>query len=63
LSLSRLVIAPRQIWLLDEPAAGLDAQGKALLDNLIAAQLAAGGSVIAALHEPLGVAPDMTVSL
>lgn len=63
LSLSRLLVAPRPIWLLDEPAAGLDAQGKALLDDLIAAHRAEGGIVIAALHEPLGAAPDHSVNL
>jgi heme exporter protein A len=48
---------------LDEPSAGLDAQGKALLDDLIAVHRAEGGVVIAALHEPLGAAPDGVVSL
>ena len=63
LSLARLLIAPRPIWLLDEPAAGLDAQGKALLDDLVAAHRETGGIVIAALHEPLDAAPDHTVAL
>lgn len=60
LSLARLLIADRPLWLLDEPAAALDADGKTLLVELIDAHRAKGGVIIAAVHEPLG-APDMTV--
>jgi heme exporter protein A len=63
LALSRLIVCPRPVWLLDEPAAGLDTAGKALLDRLIQAHLASKGTVIAALHEPMGVTPDATVTL
>lgn len=62
LSLARLLVAERPLWLLDEPAAGLDSAGKALLTELIAAHRAKGGVVIAAVHEPLG-SPDVTVTL
>lgn len=63
LALARLVIAPRPIWLLDEPAAGLDAEGRALLAQMISAQRAAGGLVLAAVHEALGPAPAQTLAL
>lgn len=63
LSLSRLLIAPRPIWLLDEPTAGLDANGRALLATLVEAQRDNGGLILAAVHEPLGPAPDQTVAL
>lgn len=63
LALTRLLVAPRPIWLLDEPAAGLDAEGKALLDGMIAAHRARGGLVIAAVHEAFGAAPSRTVAL
>lgn len=63
LSLSRLLIAPRPIWLLDEPAAGLDADGRALLASLIETQRRDGGIVLAAVHEPLGPSSDQTVAL
>lgn len=62
LTLARLLVAKRPLWLLDEPAAALDADGKGLLVDLIAEHRAAGGVVIAAVHEPLG-APDATLRI
>lgn len=62
LALARLLVAKRPLWLLDEPAAALDTDGKALLVDLIDAHRAEGGVVIAAVHEPLG-APDLTVRI
>lgn len=62
LALARLIVAPRPLWLMDEPAAALDADGKALVESMIAAHCMAGGVVIAAVHEPLG-APAHTVRL
>lgn len=62
LALARLIAAPRPLWLLDEPAASLDAAGKALLTDMIATHCAGGGIVVAAVHEPLG-APTQTVTL
>jgi heme exporter protein A len=61
LALSRLIIAPRPVWLLDEPAAALDDAGKAVLNELIASHCASGGIAIAAVHEPLGALPSLTV--
>jgi heme exporter protein A len=62
-ALSRLLIAPRPVWLLDEPAAGLDSSGRALVGELVAAHCATGGVVLAAVHEPLGPAPAQSVTL
>jgi heme exporter protein A len=62
LTLTRLLVAHRPLWLMDEPAAALDANGKALLTDLIAEHCARGGLVIAAVHEPLG-APDLHVRI
>lgn len=63
LALSRLAVAPRPVWLLDEPAAGLDVNARAMLGELIEAQRQAGGLVLAAVHEPLGPAPSQTLTL
>ena len=62
LALARLLVAARPVWLLDEPAAALDASAKALLNSLIDTHRAGGGVVIAAVHEPLG-APSQTIEL
>lgn len=50
LALCRLLVAPRPVWLLDEPSSALDAQGDEWVAGLIDEQLAAGGLVIAATH-------------
>jgi heme exporter protein A len=55
LALTRLVIAPRKLWLLDEPTVGLDAASLSHLQLLITKHLNAGGMVIAATHTELGV--------
>ncbi len=63
LALARLLVAPRPIWLLDEPAAGLDAAGKAMLAGLMDEYRSEGGMVLAAVHEPLGPSPSQTLGL
>ncbi|KPP81098.1 MAG: ABC-type heme export system ATPase component CcmA [Oceanicaulis sp. HLUCCA04] len=42
------------LWLMDEPAAPLDTQGKALLADMVAGFRQRGGMVIAATHADLG---------
>jgi heme exporter protein A len=49
--------------LLDEPAAALDANGKAMLAVIIDAHRAEGGLVLAAVHEPLGPTPSQTLTV
>ena len=56
LALARLAASPRALWLLDEPLAPLDAQHRALFGQLMAAHLAGGGLVLAAVHDPLPIA-------
>jgi heme exporter protein A len=63
LALARLLVAPRPIWLLDEPAASLDAQGRDLLGGLIDSHRDQGGIVVAAVHEALGPAPTQTLTV
>lgn len=58
LALVRLTLCARPLWLLDEPLAALDVEGKALVARTIAAHCAAGGIVLAATHEPLGLAGE-----
>ena len=56
LALARLIASPRPLWLLDEPLAPLDAEHRALFGELMAAHLAGGGLVLAAVHDPLPIA-------
>ncbi|MFM8747908.1 MAG: heme ABC exporter ATP-binding protein CcmA [Aestuariivirga sp.] len=63
LALARLVLAPRRLWLLDEPTVGLDAASLERLLAVMAAQLARGGMIIAATHVPLGREPDRRLDL
>jgi heme exporter protein A len=62
LALARLAASPRPLWLLDEPLAPLDAQHRGLLGELMAAHLAGGGMVLAAVHDPLPI-PSRAVEL
>jgi len=49
-ALARVLLSQRRLWLLDEPDAGLDAAGLALLDQRLAAHRASGGLAIVATH-------------
>ena len=49
-SLARLLLAPRALWLLDEPGASLDAAGTATLSRAIGAHRARGGMVALSAH-------------
>jgi heme exporter protein A len=51
LALARATLHDPAVLLLDEPYTGLDAQGSALLDTLIAEWHAQGRTIIAALHD------------
>ena len=55
LALARLVVSDRPLWLLDEPFAALDTVGKGLVARLMIVHCGAGGMVLAATHEPLGL--------
>ena len=55
LALARLQLSARPLWLLDEPLAALDAAGKKLVAETVAAHCASGGIIVAASHEALGV--------
>lgn len=56
-ALARTVAGEADLWLLDEPANGLDAAGLALLQQALAAHRAVGGAVLVATHQPIDL-PD-----
>ena len=61
--LARVVASGADIWLLDEPANGLDADGVAMLEGLIAGHRAGGGVAVVATHLPIGVAGAEVIEL
>ena len=55
IALARLLVAPRPIWLLDEPTTALDVRAQAALASVMARHRAGGGVVLAATHSPIGL--------
>jgi len=51
------------VLVLDEPANGLDAEGIARLESLIAAHRAAGGIALVATHQPIALSDAQAVAL
>ena len=62
-ALARLFIAPRPVWLLDEPATALDIASQETLGKAMADHRANGGMIIAATHAPLGLADAQELRL
>jgi heme exporter protein A len=54
-ALARLRLSRAPLWLLDEPAAALDAEGRTRLGDCIAGHADGGGAVLFTTHEPLRV--------
>jgi heme ABC exporter ATP-binding subunit CcmA len=50
-ALANLIVRRAEIWLLDEPHAGLDAAGRDELDALLRSAVASGATVVLASHE------------
>lgn len=55
LALARVLVRGTPLWLLDEPTAGLDADGTARLEELAAGHRARGGMVAVATHTQLAL--------
>lgn len=55
LSLARLLVTPRPIWLMDEPTSALDKASEHNLLNLMNAHLEDGGLIIVATHTELAL--------
>ncbi len=52
-ALARLVLAPRPLWLLDEPLDGLDVDGIATFASLLSEHLNGGGIAVVTSHQAL----------
>jgi heme exporter protein A len=62
-ALARVVAAGAALWLLDEPASGLDAAAVARLEALIDGHRGGGGAVVVTTHQPLALPDAATVTL
>ena len=62
-ALARVVASNAPLWLLDEPANGLDVASVALLERLIADHRAGGGAVLVATHTPIALPDAVEVTL
>ncbi len=55
ISIAKLLVSYRPVWLLDEPTAGLDKASEQQFAALMEAHMEDGGMVVAATHLPLGL--------
>jgi heme exporter protein A len=62
-ALARIIAGGAGVWLLDEPGNGLDAASLDRLSAAMAAHRAGGGVVLAASHQPLGLAGAQQIRL
>jgi heme exporter protein A len=61
--LARVLASGADLWLLDEPTAGLDTASTALLATAMAAHRATGGMIITAVHGDIGLADPQRLRL
>lgn len=62
-ALARVLASGAPLWLLDEPANGLDSDGQARLEGAMAAHRDGGGAILAASHQPLALPGAARVEL
>ena len=62
-AIARVLASGSKLWLLDEPANGLDAASVTMLEGLIASHRASGGAVLVATHLPIGLPGAVEVAL
>ncbi|HEX8057796.1 MAG TPA: heme ABC exporter ATP-binding protein CcmA [Novosphingobium sp.] len=62
-ALARVIGQQADHWLLDEPLNGLDKDGVALVEDLIAERRAGGGVVVIASHQPVTLPGAQTIDL
>ncbi len=61
--LARTIASGAPLWLLDEPANGLDSESLTRLEAAMAAHRAGGGAILAASHLPLALADARDIAL
>lgn len=63
LTLARLSLSRRPLWLLDEPTAALDADARGLLGAILREHLERGGTALVATHDVIDLAGRITLEL
>lgn len=63
LSLAKLLIGQRPLWLLDEPFSALDSEGRSLFAQEIAKHLGNGGIAVIATHQPTEIPGHISKTL
>lgn len=63
LALARLCLSTRPVWLLDEPAAALDSDAKAVLAAILDTHLRAQGLAVVATHDGIETAAERAAHL
>jgi len=62
-AIARVIASRAPLWLLDEPANGLDTAALGLLETAIAAHRASGGAVLVASHTPITLPAAIAIDL
>ena len=62
-SIAKLLVSHRPLWIVDEPTAGLDKASEARFAELMRDHMREGGMVIAATHIPLGLEGVKTLDM
>lgn len=61
--LTRLLLRPARLWILDEPFTALDVHASSFLTDHIASHLAEQGTVVLTSHQPLSLAHGQVITL
>jgi heme exporter protein A len=62
-AIARVIASGAPLWLLDEPANGLDTAALGLLERAIATHRASGGAVLVASHTPITLPDAIAIDL
>jgi heme exporter protein A len=62
-AIARVIASGAPLWLLDEPANGLDSAALGLLETAIATHRASGGAVLVASHTPITLPDAIAIDL
>ncbi|MBB5700267.1 heme exporter protein A [Ochrobactrum daejeonense] len=62
-SIAKLLVSHRPLWIVDEPTAGLDKASEARFAELMRGHMREGGLIVAATHIPLGLEGVKTLDM